>query len=664
MITAEVPASPSFPSPSQSPSFSPLLSPSHDPALKPNPHPYAIKTTSTGVLTRSNSTSYNTNATRHYYIPTSPSSRSHPEHVSRHRHAKSNYEPISPSKAPRPLPVPPSFPTSNSHSNGYTSGEEPYMGPRRAKRAETLPSFLDPVHTHSTGSTTVTLDDLPSNPKLWSPSQLSSYLVTALRVSKSDDVESVSIPARVAQDIAAFIKQVRMNGRTFLRLNEEDLTRMGINQKWREALLIASRNLRQNVLKGRIWGQDESPDASPHPFSNSMYNSSSSSIGSANTDDNNSEPTKPVRRYRDGRVRGMVETFERSGSFSSESSCDEDELPTRPTFPKDWKSQSAENILQSGVFGPFARSPSPERRPLPEPPVFQPVREVTEEPSIEDLLASTDRQPGTWGARAWEQMDYQPGVTVKRLGDNGTGQNGNNSTVLAEELDGMTTVIGIGRGSGKGPGSGRRKKEEKRIVTAIFTPSRPDNLPVAVQDDPPAEQVEDAAEISVPVTAIPIHHIDVTTGTEDLEDMDGEIVPLEQALATELAETKALLEALKARLETVEQKVADLEETERQRVLEEEKRRQEKSTAHTQQETQSGKSNVEGDSPSILSQASSFLPSFMQSRPTEQPGRSTDPQSVSELPSYVLLVGIGVCAIVLRVVFKKVGGRNEIGWRT
>ena len=35
---------------------------------------------------------------------------------------------------------------------------------------------------------------------------------------------------------------------------------MGVNNLWREALLNASRNLRQNVLKGRIWGFDESKE--------------------------------------------------------------------------------------------------------------------------------------------------------------------------------------------------------------------------------------------------------------------------------------------------------------------------------------------------------------------------------------------------------------------
>jgi hypothetical protein len=34
------------------------------------------------------------------------------------------------------------------------------------------------------------------------------------------------------------------------------------------------------------------------------------------------------------------------------------------------------------------------------------------------------------------------------------------------------------------------------------------------------------------------------------------------------------------------------------------------------------------------------------------------PTSMSDLPSYVLLVGLGICAVVLQVVFKRVGGRS------
>lgn len=122
-------------------------------------------------------------------------------------------------KAPQPLPVPVTFPPA-SPTKGYVSADETFV-PRRLKRADTLPSYS----TYTPPTVSMTLEDLPSNPKLWSPSQLSNYLVTALRVtaSKSGDIAEIALPARVANDIATFVRDVRMTGRTFLRLNEEDL---------------------------------------------------------------------------------------------------------------------------------------------------------------------------------------------------------------------------------------------------------------------------------------------------------------------------------------------------------------------------------------------------------------------------------------------------------
>ena len=89
--------------------------------LKPNPHPYPIKTTSTGVLTRSNSTTKSTTPYQ-YYVPQSPGSPSKDSFQNvqngstpgrgdkerrggKHRYSKS----LNSNSAPRPLPVPPGF---------------------------------------------------------------------------------------------------------------------------------------------------------------------------------------------------------------------------------------------------------------------------------------------------------------------------------------------------------------------------------------------------------------------------------------------------------------------------------------------------------------------------------------------------------------------------
>lgn len=192
--------------------------------IPPNPHPYAIKTTSTGLLTRSNSSSQNIHVSRHYYIPPSPTSRKHEEAVqspkmppssrkthrlSRSLNGADSFE--SPNK--RPLPTPPPHP-STLPSYQPSANPEQWVTPKRSKRAETLPfSIPDP------DITPVKLEDLPTNPKLWTPSQLSSYLTTALRVRSG---EAMSLPLPVTRDIVTFVKASKINGRLFLRLCEQD----------------------------------------------------------------------------------------------------------------------------------------------------------------------------------------------------------------------------------------------------------------------------------------------------------------------------------------------------------------------------------------------------------------------------------------------------------
>ena len=83
---------------------------------------------------------------------------------------------------------------------------------RRTKRADTLPT--------PPPSSPIKLDDLPSNPKLWTTMQLASYLITALRVRSG---ENLPVPLAVAKDIATFVKEARLNGRLFLKLTGHDL---------------------------------------------------------------------------------------------------------------------------------------------------------------------------------------------------------------------------------------------------------------------------------------------------------------------------------------------------------------------------------------------------------------------------------------------------------
>ena len=131
--------------------------------LKPNPHPYAIKTTSTGILSRSSSSSSSAHSQNHY-VPVSPSpTKQHytdyPERKYRHRYSRS----FTDENNPRPLPVP---------------SEDLYYHQHRQSFSECLDNSV--------------------NPKLWTCEQL------------ADNVP----------EIADFVREHEITGRGFLRFDD------------------------------------------------------------------------------------------------------------------------------------------------------------------------------------------------------------------------------------------------------------------------------------------------------------------------------------------------------------------------------------------------------------------------------------------------------------
>lgn len=268
---------PSVPTtPSSSAPVTPITPSSGSKPFKPNPHPYAIKTTSTGVLSRSNSSGHNTPDAYFYTPPKSPTPHSISPTRTRervdstqsrngkrnseyrgHRYSTSlsnaaDYEVRSNGKSSRSgsegsigesgsvLIHRTPEPQRSVPDNGPTPPSQPRFN---NKRAETLPSFspspsqspivssapstfLTPEsgHTSGLGGHAMGMDDLQSNPKLWTPSQLSAYLVTALRVrTRTNSAETAPLPAPVAKDIAAWVKRAGITGRVFLRWGEDDL---------------------------------------------------------------------------------------------------------------------------------------------------------------------------------------------------------------------------------------------------------------------------------------------------------------------------------------------------------------------------------------------------------------------------------------------------------
>src|ERR1700722_153837 len=183
--------------------------PSPQKAHKPNPHPYAIKTTSTSLLSRSNTSPHNSQTARYHYVPPSPN-------PSPTKSGRGNrYSGSLSDEMPGPLPIPPGFTRKDAERMHSALAESDLPSPRRLKRAETLP-----VSSGNPMSVAPSLEDLPLNPKSWTPAQLSSYLTTALRVRSG---ETLSLPSRVAEDIAKFARDKRMTGKIFLRATDNDL---------------------------------------------------------------------------------------------------------------------------------------------------------------------------------------------------------------------------------------------------------------------------------------------------------------------------------------------------------------------------------------------------------------------------------------------------------
>lgn len=155
---------------------------------------------------------------------------------------------------------------------------------------------------------------------MWTPSHLSSYLTSTLRFK-----QDANLPDRIAKDLSHFVYEHKLTGRVFLRLTETDLNDMGVNPLWRDALLTSSRGLRKRVLQGRIWGFG-SPVPAGGEDDGSRFGSRRmpSTVDESGEDEEGASPTRPrghVRVDSTGRVRAMAASIERTASNGSEGSA-------------------------------------------------------------------------------------------------------------------------------------------------------------------------------------------------------------------------------------------------------------------------------------------------------------------------------------------------------
>jgi hypothetical protein len=133
---------------------------------------------------------------------------------------------------------------------------------------------------------------------------------------------------------------------------------------------------------------------------------------------------------------------------------------------------------------------------------------------------------------------------------------------------------------------------------------------------------------------------------------DDEALERESELASSIATTRLLVEALRKRVEEVEGKVSEME-----------------ADATTRQSTPPPAApKVAKRAPSPVNVRKTLSLFMADPRRTLTDGLASwlggagDPQTISGIPSYVLLVSLGVCAVVLKVVLKKaveVGARGR-----
>ena len=338
------------------------------------------------------------------------------------------------------------------------------------------------------------------------------------------------------------------------------------------------------MLRGRIWGTPTTePEPEPEPEEENGSDLENDSYAfpsiSSSPDLTLTSDADTVSIRANGHVRGMVDKWERSSNASTSS-----------------RSSSRSSNHRTSVVSPLPFLSQNQNQ-------SQGVSVGEEEPSIEDLLLAED---GSWGARAWEEVDV--GVTVRRVDP------------------AHDTVVPLRNGSGSGSGSGSSNGigGARRAVVDIFA------------DDPSPSFGLTCSDAGVQVDAL---------------ENDEDVQQAERALEEEVRGTRSLLEEFRRRLEDVEARVGVLE---------------------AQQQWSSSSVTHNDKAVEALPEVIRVVPPPPCDNDDDEDGSSSSeravvrgaggvglvPESVLEIPSYVFLVGLGVCTVVLQVVLKRVAGRS------
>lgn len=469
---------------------------------------------------------------------------------------------------------------------------------------------------------------------------------------------------------------------------------LGVNTLWRSALLAAARSLRQNILYGRIWGnppsdpeqeQEQARVQDESPFGTTLYASSSSSLDldlpftGGDPDPGCSRHT--TQRLRNGRVRGMVDKWERESAGSRNSTRRSNGSCSRSDSESDNGSELGEGEVaaEEGVDVPEALiSVFPDDG-------MGAVLAADDELSIEDLLASelapAAPKLGSWGARAWEELDS--GTTIRRMEPQDTVVQRHDMSGSAGADVGSAPNFGTFSKHGGGANNSNSRhvrgtnKENPRLARRTAADI------FAVLPDTVSTPVLVEAEVQADIQAETKEEAEATVAEAEAE---AELKASELALEGEMRYTRAMVEEFRRRLVEVESRVSAMEAEEKQwaHVSPQQQKQPSQEISAAAKDTQDNA--VEALIPREAGAISENDPSIAVEVPADATTDADEskvrrdhdhntsvvcvdghvarhvvdlePTTVSDLPSYVLLVGLGVCAVVFKVVLKRVGYRS------
>ncbi|KAN0065106.1 hypothetical protein ACQY0O_001602 [Thecaphora frezii] len=191
-----------------------------------------------------------------------------------------------------------------------------------------LPQFPPPPATEA-AKIAEAVSKLPTNPKMWTPSQVALYLTHVLGL----------VPRPIVEDVTAYVRSSHMGGRAFLRLSEKDLELQGLNLKWRRLMIEAVRKLRRDALRGRIWGNESGSIKWPRKHDQQDDESDSQGKDGVADDDDTAvtqdgvvKSSKGVskltlKRMRESKkVQGMIQAFQLSPRSEEKAGLTEEDM--------------------------------------------------------------------------------------------------------------------------------------------------------------------------------------------------------------------------------------------------------------------------------------------------------------------------------------------------